>query len=157
MLLAGFNNIQNNNSAKTTTKAKTIDSNEIRRKEYPIQSLVQFIPPQQGQDGKMHFSPELGYVSTNDTGLLNSYLNLDFIKNKFPANLVFMYGKPEQKEVADRNLLSLYAIKTLDNGQAKLDGSHVRTARQDFDERGAAAISMDMDPQGTTIWGKDDD
>ena len=102
----------------------------------------------------MHFSPELGYVSTNDTGLLNSYLNLDFVKNKFPANLVFMYGKPEQKEIADRNLLSLYAIKTLDNGQAKLDGSHVRTARQEFDERGAPAIGMDMDPQGTTIWGK---
>jgi SecD/SecF fusion protein len=153
--IAGFNNIQNNNGSKTAAKTKTTtDSTEIRRKEYPIQSLVQFIPPQQGEDGKMHFSPELGYVSTNDTGLLNSYLNLDFIKNKFPANLIFMYGKPEQKEVADRNLLSLYAIKTLDNGQAKLDGSHVRTARQDFDERGAAAISMDMDPQGTTIWGK---
>ena len=153
--IAGFNNIQNNNPAKTTAKTKaTTDSTEIRKKEYPIQSLVQFVPPQQGQDGKMHFSPELGYVSTNDTGLLNSYLNLDFVKNKFPANLVFMYGKPEQKEIADRNLLSLYAIKTLDNGQAKLDGSHVRTARQDFDERGAAAISMDMDPQGTTIWGK---
>ncbi len=152
--IGGFNNIQNNNSAKTTAKPKTTDSTEIRRKEYPIQSLVQFIPPRQEQDGKTHFSAELGYVSTNDTGLLNSYLNLDFVKNKFPANLVFMYGKPEQKEAADRNLLSLYAIKTLDNGQAKLDGSHVRTARQDFDERGAAAISMDMDPQGTTTWGK---
>ena len=153
--IGGFNNIQNNNASKTTAKTKTTtDSTEIKKKEYPIQSLVQFIPPQQGQDGKMHFSSELGYVSTNDTGLLNSYLNLDFVKNKFPANLVFMYGKPEQKEIADRNLLSLYAIKTLDNGQAKLDGSHVRTARQDFDERGAAAISMDMDPQGTTIWGK---
>ena len=153
--IAGFNNIQKNNSTSATTKTKTpTDSTEIRKKEYPIQSLVQFVPPQQGQDGKMHFSPELGYVSTNDTGLLNSYLNLAFVKNKFPANLVFMYGKPEQKEIADRNLLSLYAIKTLDNGQAKLDGSHVRTARQEFDERGAPAIGMDMDPQGTTIWGK---
>ncbi len=153
--IAGFNNIQNNTQAKTTANTKgVVDSVEIRKKESPLQSIIQFVPPQQGQDGKTHFSPELGYVSTNDTGLLNSYFNLDFVKNKFPANLLFVYGKPEQKELTDRNLLALYAIKTLDNGQAKLDGSHVSTARQDFDERGAPAISMDMDAEGTRIWGK---
>jgi SecD/SecF fusion protein len=153
--IAGFNNIQNNNTTKPTANTKTTtDSNEIRRKQTPLQSLIQFVPPQQGQDGKYHFSPELGYVSTNDTGLLNTYLNYDFVKSKFPANLVFMYGKPEQKELADKNVLALYAIKTLDNGQAKLDGSHVSRASQQYDERGAPSINMDMDAEGTRIWGK---
>lgn len=154
--IAGFNSVQNNNAAKpiTANTKNKLDSNEIRKKESPLQSIVQFIPPQQGQDGKMHFSPEIGYVSTNDTGLLNSYLNLDFVKNKFPANLVFMYGKPESQQVSDKNVLALYAVKTLDNGQAKLEGSHVTNARQDYDERGAAAISMDMDAEGTRIWAK---
>ena len=99
----------------------------------------------------MQYSSALGYVSTNDTGTLNSYLNLDSVKNKFPANLVFMYGKPEQKDLADKNILALYAIKTLDNGQAKLDGSHVSRASQQYDERGAPSINMDMDAEGTTF------
>ncbi len=153
--IGNFNNIQTPKTAKTNANAKTTtDSNEIKRKEYPLQSIVQFIPPQQGQDGKMQYSSALGYVSTNDTGTLNSYLNLDFVKNKFPANLVFMYGKPEQKDLADKNILALYAIKTLDNGQAKLDGSHVSRASQQYDERGAPSINMDMDAEGTRIWSK---
>lgn len=154
--IGGFNNLPANSQKTTTAKTKTVtqDSNEIKRKEYPIQSLVQIVPPQQGEDGKPHFSPNLGYVSTNDTGLLNSYLNLDFVKNKFPSNLVFMYGKPEQKELADKNVLALYAVKTLDNGQAKLDGSHVSKASQQYDERGAPSINMDMDAEGTKIWAK---
>ncbi len=154
--IGNFNNVQpSKTTAKTGVNPKaTTDSNEIKRKEYPLQSIVQFIPPQQGQDGKMQYSSALGYVSTNDTGTLNSYLNLDFVKNKFPANLVFMYGKPEQKELADKNILALYAIKTLDNGQAKLDGSHVSRASQQYDERGAPSINMDMDAEGTRIWAK---
>ena len=152
--IGGFGNVQNNTSKPTASNNAKVDSNEIKRKEYPIQSLVQFIPPQQGQDGKLHYSSNIAYVSTSDTGLLNSYLNLDFVKNKFPSNLVFMYGKPEDDQLNNRNILALYAVKTLDNGQAKLEGSHVTTARQDYDERGAAAISMDMDAEGTKIWGK---
>ena len=155
--IGGFGNLQNNTGSKTiAAKGKNnLDSNEIKKKEYPIQSIVQFIPPQKDQDGKYHFSPNIGYVSTNDTGLLNSYLNLDFVKSKFPANLAWMYGKPEQKELSDKNVLALYAIKTLDNGQAKLGGSDVTSARQDNDpQNGSPAISMEMDNEGSKIWAK---
>ncbi|HYK44982.1 MAG TPA: protein translocase subunit SecD, partial [Parafilimonas sp.] len=155
--IGGFDNVKNPAVKAPGTAGNTNakeDSNAIKRKELPLQSVIQFIGPQQDQQGKTYYSANLGYVSTNDTGLLNSYLNMDLVKNKFPANLVFMYGKPENAEIASRNLLALYAIKTLDNGQAKLEGQHVTVARQDYDERGAPAISMQMDGEGTRIWAK---
>ena len=43
-----------------------------------------------------------------------------------------------------------YAIKTLENGLAELEGDHVANAAQDFDERGKVAIKMNMDKIGTT-------
>ncbi|HEY1871334.1 MAG TPA: protein translocase subunit SecDF, partial [Chitinophagaceae bacterium] len=79
-----------NASPKTgaATAKGRVDSNDLRRKEAPLRSLIQFVQPRQDQTtGKMQYPAALGYVSTNDTGLLNQYLNLDIVKNKFPANL----------------------------------------------------------------------
>ena len=157
--IAGFGNAQNNaakNNNTTASKGK-VDSNEIRRKEMPLRSLVQFAQPQQDQTtGKQTFPAAIGYVSTNDTGLLNQYLNLDIVKSKFPSNVEFLYGKPENATDNDnsRNVAVLYAVKTLDNGTAPLEGDHVSDARSDYDERGRSAIKMEMDPTGTRIWAK---
>ncbi|MEP6846366.1 MAG: protein translocase subunit SecD, partial [Panacibacter sp.] len=99
--------------------------------------------------------PSIGNVLKKDTALLGSYLRMDIVANKLPANLLFMYGNAEDANnalVKDR--LTLYAIKTLDNGIAKLEGNNVSTARQDYDERGKPAISMTMDAVGTRIWAK---
>ena len=76
------------------------------------------------------------------------------VKSKFPSNLVFMYGKNESEDAKNKEVLPIYAIKTLDNGQAELEGDHVANAAQDFDERGKVAIKMNMDKLGTSIWAK---
>jgi SecD/SecF fusion protein len=76
------------------------------------------------------------------------------VKSKFPSNLVFMYGKNESEDAKNKDVLPIYAIKTLDNGQAELEGDHVANAAQDFDERGKVAIKMNMDKLGTSIWAK---
>ncbi|MFN3666778.1 MAG: SecD/SecF family protein translocase subunit, partial [Sediminibacterium sp.] len=96
----------------------------------------------------------LGYIQSKDTGTLNDYLKLDFVKNKFPSNLVFMYGKTESSDASMKDILAFYAIKTLDNGQAELEGDHISSASQDFDERGKIAIKMNMDKVGSNIWAK---
>ncbi|MEP6465270.1 MAG: protein translocase subunit SecDF [Parafilimonas sp.] len=156
--IAGFNNTQNSTAKSgATTGAKAVDSNEIKRKEAPLRSLVQFSQPHQDETtGKTEYPASIGYVSTNDTGLLNQYLNLDIVKNKFPSNLEFLYGKPENSGDAKttNNVVVLYAVKTLDNGTAPLEGDHVSDARADYDERGRAAIKMEMDATGTRIWAK---
>ena len=126
------------------------------KNETPIRSIFQIIPPQQGKDGQQQFSAPLGYILTKDTSTLNSYLNMDIVKSKFPANLKFIYGKAESNDPKAANVLPLYAVKTVEgNGpMAKLEGEHVSDARQDFDERGRVAIKMSMDKVGERIWAK---
>lgn len=139
-----------------TTGSKTVDSAALRKAENPIFTLFAGIAQgQREQNGSVHFPGYIGIVMTRDTGLLGQYLRLDFVNNKFPSNLKFMYGAAEDNTGAVlKDRLSLYAIKTLDNGIAKLEGEHVTTSRQDYDEKGKPAISMNMDATGTRIWAK---
>ncbi len=140
-----------------TTKnatAKT-DSSKLKANEYPIRRLIEFAKSQQDpKTGKTYTPANIGYVALKDTSTLNSYLAMDMVKSKFPANLVFMYGRIDSEEAGAKNFLQLYAIKTLENGLAELEGDHVSDAGQDYDERGRVAIKMNMDKIGTVIWGK---
>jgi SecD/SecF fusion protein len=135
---------------KGVAKATTPANNQT-----PLTALIGLLQPQQGADGKTQFPAAIGYVQAKDSGALNSYLNMDIVKNKFPANLVFMYGKPESKDPKAKDFLPLYAIKTIEGPTlAKLEGEHVADAMQDFDERGRVAIKMNMDKVGEKIWAK---
>ncbi|CAN5721618.1 protein translocase subunit SecDF [soil metagenome] len=137
------------------TTAKATDSTKIRQLENPIFSAFAGIAQgQQDEKGAVHFPSYIGNVLKKDTGLLGSYLRMDIVKNKLPANLVFMYGNVEDDKGVVLDRLALYAIKTLDNGQAKLEGNNVSNARDDFDEKGKPSISMTMDAIGTRTWAK---
>ncbi|MEN9684523.1 MAG: hypothetical protein RLZZ28_309 [Bacteroidota bacterium] len=138
------------NTAKTGAKTDTAKANANKN---PIARLIQFSQPYAGTDGKTIYPAAVGYIPSKDTGTLNDYLRMDLIKNKFPANLVFMYGKTEVNDPKVKDILTLYAIKTLDNGQAELGGEGI-SASQDYDERGRIAIKMNMDKVGTNIWAK---
>jgi SecD/SecF fusion protein len=137
-------------SNKTATAAVSKDS----LNKNPIARLIQFTQPYADQaNNRTVFPAALGYILAKDTGTLNDYLKLDFVKSKFPNNLTFMYGKAEA-ESNNNDVLAFYAIKTLDNGQAELEGDRIASASQDFDERGRIAIKMNMDKLGTTLWAK---
>ncbi len=138
-------------SAAKGAVAKVADSTKLKANEYPIQKILSINPGSRDKNtGAALYSPYIGMIRTQDTALLNSYISLGVFKNKFPSNLVFMYGPDETGK--NKNVVLLYAIKTLENGNAKLDGSHISSARQDFDEKGLPAIKMEMDPVGTTLW-----
>ena len=140
-------------SSKKITSVNGVDSVKAKLNENPIRTLVSFAQPHKNEKGNVEYPANIGYVSVKDTGLLNQYLNLDFVKSRFPSNLVFMYGKPESSNPQYKDILSMYAIKTLDNGTAKLEGEHVSNTSQQYDERNRPAISMTMDAIGTKIWG----
>ncbi len=132
----------------TASTASTANQN-------PLTALIGLLQPQQGKDGQVQYPAAIGYVQTRDTGLLNSYLRMDLVKNKFPANMRFVFGKQENDDPKAKDFLPLYAIKTVDGPTlAKLEGEHVSDARQDFDERGRVAIKMNMDKVGEKIWAK---
>lgn len=135
-----------------TTIAATSPKDSLNQN--PIARLIQFSQPYQDQGGKVIYPAALGYIQAKDTGTLNDYMKLDFVKAKFPSNLVFMYGKTESSDANMKDILAFYAIKTLDNGQAELEGDHISSASQDFDERGRIAIKMNMDKVGSNIWAK---
>jgi SecD/SecF fusion protein len=142
-------------SLTDTAKGATKANPSAAQNQNPLTALIGILQPQQGPNGQTQFPAAIGYVQTKDTGALNSYLNLDLVKNKFPTNLVFMYGKPESKDPKVQNILPLYAIKTIEGPTlAKLEGEHVSDAMQDFDERGRVAIKMNMDKVGERIWAK---
>ena len=123
--------------------------------ENPISTLMQVLQPQQGKDGQTQFPAAIGYIQTKDTGTFNSYMSMEMIKSKFPANMVWMFGKQESEDPKAAGILSVYAVKTIEGAQmAKLEGEHVSDARQDFDERGRVAIKMNMDKVGEKIWAK---
>ena len=137
-------------AANKAANGKT-DTAKVKTKS-PI-SLISINQPYAGTDGKAVYPANIGYVASKDTGTLNDYLRMDIVKNKFPSNLVFMYGKTESGDPKFKDILTLYAIKTLDNGQAELGGEGI-SAAQDYDERGRVAIKMNMDKTGTNIWAK---
>lgn len=139
-------------SAMDKTAAAKSDTSKVKPEDVPLQSIIGFAQPQRAQNGSAQYPSYIGYVLVKDTATVGKYLRMDVVKNKFPSNLVFMYGKIDQTDPKQRNVAMLYAIKTLDNGSAKLEGENVSDARQDFDERGKVAIKMTMDPIGTKIW-----
>ncbi|MCW3109630.1 MAG: protein-export rane protein, partial [Segetibacter sp.] len=146
---ATLSSLDSNKTAKTP-------SAETAKNQNPIGSIMQIIQPQQGKDGQMQFPAAIGYIQTKDTGTFNSYMQMDIVKNKFPSNLVFMFGKPESEDPKAAGILPVYAVKTVEGGgaMAKLEGEHVSDSRQDFDERGRVAIKMTMDKVGERIWAK---
>ncbi|TKK66708.1 protein translocase subunit SecDF [Ilyomonas limi] len=134
---------------------KPVDSTTIKKNANPILSILQPVQPQQDRDGRMQYPAFIGYIRAQDTATLGNYLRQDFIKNRFPSNVEFMYGKVDRTNTAaNANILQLYAVKTLDNGLAKLEGEHVIEASQGYDERNRPSINMKMDAVGTRLWGQ---
>ncbi len=131
-----------------------VDTAKANAAKNPLLRIVQFTQPYQAKNGQYVFPAEIGYTLKKDSAVLNAYLALPEVKSKFPSNLVFMYGKPDESDPKAKDVLALYAIKTLENGLAELEGDHVANATQDFDERGKVAIKMNMDKIGTSIWAK---
>jgi SecD/SecF fusion protein len=137
-----------------STVVAKIDTAKTNAAKNPLLKIVQFTQPYQAKNGQYVFPAEIGYTLKKDSAVLNAYLALPEVKSKFPSNLVFMYGKPDESDPKAKDVLALYAIKTLENGLAELEGDHVANAAQDFDERGKVAIKMNMDKIGTSIWAK---
>ena len=139
---------------KDSTGNAKLDTSKLNPNKNPLLRMVQFTQPYQGKNGTAIFPGEIGYTLKKDTAKLNAWLALPEVKSKFPSNLVFMYGKVETEDAKAKEVIPIYAIKTLDNGQAELEGDHVANAAQDFDQNGKVAIKMNMDKAGTTLWAK---
>lgn len=129
------------------TDSTSKDTNALFQVMMPMQ-------PQQGQDGKPVYYAEVARVLTTDTAKLFRYLNIDVVKNSFPADVKFLLGMEDRPEKGKPNF-PVYAIKTQPGiDKAPLEGDAVATARQDFDDKGRPSIKVVMTPSGQSSWGR---
>ena len=109
----------------------------------PLLSLMQ-APGMQG-------SAILGYFNVADTAKVNSYLKRPEVKNLLSGSLKyarFAWGKTKKNS----NITELYALKGNAQNIAPLSGGVVTGARDEFDQQGRPAVSMQMNPKGAKDW-----
>lgn len=121
-----------------------------------LAAKIRFMPPQQDpQTGKVSYFPYLGVVALADTATVNRYLSIPVVRNSFPANAKFLWGKQERDDEGKLvNYLKLYAIKTIPGKEtAPLEGDAIEDARQEFDQiTNEVAVSMSMNSSGAHAW-----
>ena len=117
--------------------------------------IINPINPQQDKNGKQFFAAAIGDIMLKDTGTFNAYINLDVVKNSFPADMKFLLGIEEKVEKTGQRFYPLYAIKTvLGSDKAKLEGEGVEESGQSYDDKGRPSIKMQMTTLGSKIWAK---
>ncbi len=137
------------------TAKNALDSAKLLANAHPLANVVHFIGPQQDKSGKQQYFSAIANIELKDTALANQYLNMDIVKNNFPANIKFLYGLQQKNEKTGQRYFELYAIKTIPGtDKAKLEGEGVEDSRADYDERGRPAIKMTMTPTGSRTWAK---
>jgi hypothetical protein len=99
----------------------------------------------------------VGYAAVSDTAMVNKLLRMSPPKSPDPSQVMKLAwgSKSVQMGTADgksREFLSLHALRGPRDGKPKLDGSYITDARQDFDMKGDAEVSMQMNAEGAQKW-----
>ena len=141
----------NKDTSKAATAATTANSNPL------LKILQPQRPIGQDQAGNLKFPPQIGMAMIKDTSTINTYLANPVVRNQFPSNLKFLWGKQERDENGKLlDILYLYAIKTVPGtDKAKLEGEVITDARQDFEPlSNQVVVNMSMNKQGERVWAK---
>jgi SecD/SecF fusion protein len=96
---------------------------------------MRFLQPTQDAKGQVRYASAIASPLVKDTSTINSYLNIQAVRNQFPANMKFMWGKQETDDNGKAYpYLELYAIKSIPGSdKARLEGEVITDARQDYD------------------------
>lgn len=99
----------------------------------------------------------VGYAAVVDTAVVNKLLRMAPPKSPDPSQVLKLAwsSKPVRMGTADgksKDFMALYALRGPRGGKPKLDGSYITDARQDFDMKGDAEVSMQMNQEGAQKW-----
>jgi SecD/SecF fusion protein len=143
-------------SATLAKQDSTADSLSSALNRNPLR-ILRFNQPQQDAKGQVQYPSALAAALLKDTSTFNSYLNIAAVRNQFPGNVKFAWGKLNYDDNGKAlPYLELYAIKTIPgNDRAKLEGEVITNARQDYDPvTGGVVVEMSMNKHGADVWGK---
>jgi SecD/SecF fusion protein len=145
------------NPADSLSAADSTRRDSLALASNPLVGKFRIVQPYRDETGKTTFPASIAVVNLKDTALVNRYFNMPVVRNKFPANLKFLWGKQDR----DANgLLSqdipFYAIKTIPGKEgAELEGDAIEDAAQDFDQvTNEVTVRMEMNTTGARKWSK---
>jgi len=143
-------------SASLAKQDSTADSTSSALNRNPFR-ILRFNQPQQDAKGQVQYPSALAAALLKDTSTFNGYMEIAAVRNQFPGNMKFAWGKLNFDDNGKAlPYLELYAIKTIPgNDRAKLEGEVITTARQDYDPvTGGVVVEMSMNKHGADVWGK---
>jgi len=95
--------------------------------------------------------PVIAQFRIEDKETISQYLAMPEVRSLLPADkryAKFVWGK----ETEDSEVIDLYALIGNRENKAPLSGGIVDDATQTYDQRGGAAVSMQMNSKGAKIW-----
>jgi SecD/SecF fusion protein len=143
-------------SATLAKRDSTEDSTSNALNSHPLR-IVRFNQPQQDAKGQVIYPPAIGEALLKDTSTFNSYMSIAAVRNQFPSNMKFDWGKLNYDDNGKAlTYVELYAIKTIPGSdKAKLEGEVITDARQDYDPiTGGVVVDMSMNKHGSDVWAK---
>src|ERR1700712_4667635 len=85
-------------SASLASTDTTADSTKSALNQNPLLRLLRPIQPQPAAQGQQLFASAIAAPLLKDTATLNSYLSNPIVRNQFPQNLKFLYGKLQRDD-----------------------------------------------------------
>ena len=143
--------------AKVDTASKVPDSIANANRQNPLFRVMMPAQPYTNEKGQQEYGAIVGRSLIKDTGLVNQYLNNPVVRNSFPANATFLWGKLGRDEQGKAfNFVDLYIIKTIPGKEgAELEGEAIENASQEFDQvTNEVNVSMSMTNSGSRTWAK---
>lgn len=128
---------------------ESFDREEFER-ENPLFAFLSPSVTQNTQGGyNLARGPAVGNSSVKDTARVNELIKGDVLGSVLPADLKLLWSA---KPIPGTDLHTLYALRVPRGGKAKLDGSSITDAAQDFDMKGDVEVRMQMNAEGGQIW-----
>jgi SecD/SecF fusion protein len=153
---ANANDVSDTSSATGKAAAAKKDTSSTAANQNPLFRLAQPIQPQQDpKTGKPLYPSAIARSLLRDTGTVNTYLNNPIVRNNFPQDLKFLWGKQQSDDDGKAYpFLELYAIRTIPGTEkARIEGSAIENASQDFDPvTSQVIVEMSMNKQGAKAW-----
>lgn len=135
-------------TATDSVANQQLSSEEFRRENPLFAVLTPALTASQSGQYNLSRGSVVGYANVTDTADVNKLLVSPSAVAALPKDLKLLWGaKP-----FNGTTLPLYAIKVPRGGKAKIDGSVITDARQDFGLDGSVEVVMQMNPAGGNDW-----
>jgi SecD/SecF fusion protein len=145
--LANLNDSLFTDSSKELTEAESLAKNPLLNKGRLQLNIM---------NNQVVRGDVVGYAAVGDTAVVNKLLRMAPPKSPDPSQVLKLAwsSKPVKMSTADgpRDFLALHALRGPRNGKPKIDGGYITDARQDFDMKGDAEVSMQMNAEGAQKW-----